>query len=84
VNENANAPHPPRWADGTYSIEGAAAAVGVTLGTVYKWVRQGRIKGQQLAKGMPWKLLLTQAQIASLQTYVKRVRRIKRSTTEAV
>ncbi len=84
VSETGNAPHPPRWADGTYSIEGAAAAIGVTLGTVYKWVRQGRVKGQQLAKGMPWKLSLTQAQIASLQTYVKRVRRIKRSTTEAV
>jgi hypothetical protein len=84
VKESGNNPQPPRWADGTYSIAGAAATVGVTLGTVYKWVREGRVKAQQLAKGMPWKLALTDAQITSLQTYIKRVRRIKRSTTEAV
>ncbi len=82
VKENAKDPHPPRWADGTYSIEGAAAAVGVTVGTVYKWVRQGRVKGQQLAKGMPWKLSLTKADIVSLRAYIKQVRRIKRSTME--
>jgi DNA invertase Pin-like site-specific DNA recombinase len=84
VKESGNDPHPPRWADGTYSIDGAAVAVGVTLGTVYKWIRQGRVQGQQRAKGMPWKLPLTKAEIASLQTYVNRVRRIKRSKTEAV
>jgi DNA invertase Pin-like site-specific DNA recombinase len=83
VKESGNHPHPPRWADGSYSIGGAAAAVGVALGTVYKWVRQGRIMGQQLAKGMPWKLSLTQAEIASLQTYIQGTRRIKRSIMEA-
>jgi hypothetical protein len=33
---------------------------------------------------MPWKLPLTEAQIASLKEYVHRVRRIKRSKKEAV
>lgn len=81
--EAGNHHHPPQWSDGTYSIAGVAEAVGVTVGTVFKWVRQARIQGQQLAKGMPWKISLTEGQILSLQHYVKRVRRVKRSTREA-
>jgi len=81
--EVSTGPHPLRWADGTYSIAGAADAIGVTLGTVYLWVRQGRIQGQQISKGMPWKLILSEDDIVTLQTYVKRVRRIKRSNREA-
>jgi len=77
-------PHPLRWVDGTYSIAGAASAIGVTLGTVYQWVRQGRIQGQQISKGMPWKLSLSEDDIVTLQIYVKRVRRIKRSNREAL
>ena len=76
--------HPLRWADGTYSVAGAARVIGVTLGTVYQWVRQGRIQGQQISKGMPWKLALTDDNIIALQNYVKRVRRIKRSNREAL
>lgn len=79
VKENAQEPNPPRWADGTYSVEGLAQAVDVSLWTVYRWVRTGRIKGQQPAKGMPWKLSLTEAQIASLRVYAQRVRRTKQS-----
>ena len=79
VKENAQEHNPPRWADGTYSVEGVAQAVDVSLWTVYRWVRTGRIKGQQLAKGMPWKLSLTEAQIASLRVYAQRVRRTKQS-----
>jgi hypothetical protein len=60
-------PHPPRWPDGAYSVEGAAAAVGVRMGTVYTWVRTGRIPGAQITKGMPWKLPLTEAQLLSLK-----------------
>ena len=75
--------HPLRWADGAYSIAGAASAIGVTPGTVYQWVRQGSIQGQQIGKGMPWKLSLSEQDIVALQTYVERVRRIKRSDREA-
>ena len=75
AKENGKDHNPLRWSDGTYSVEGVAAAIGVTLGTVYKWVRTGLVKGQQLVKGMSWKVLLSEAEIASLQAYVKCVRR---------
>ncbi|MEE4378815.1 MAG: recombinase family protein [Candidatus Competibacteraceae bacterium] len=76
-------PNPPRWRDGTYSISGAADRIGVTHGTVYKWVRQGRIQGQQPTKGAPWKIPLTDSEVLSLRDYAKRVRRVKRSIEEA-
>ena len=84
VKINGTAHNPPRWPDGTYSVEGVAAAVGVRMGTVYTWVRTGRIPGVQITKGMPWKLPLTEAQLASLTEDVHRVRRIKRSKKEVV
>lgn len=84
AKENGNEDSPPQWADGTYSVVGVAEAVGVIPGTVYKWLQRGRIKGQQLATGMPWKIALTLSEIASLRDYVQRVRRIKRSKMEAV
>lgn len=80
--ETSMGPHPLCWADGTYSIVGAATAIGVTLGTVYQWVREGRLQGCQVAKGMPWKLTLSEGNIVDLQQYVKCVRRSKRSTME--
>jgi DNA invertase Pin-like site-specific DNA recombinase len=84
VKENGKAPNPLRWRDGTYSIEGIAALVGVTPGTVYNWVRAGRVAGQQLAKGMSWKISLTEQDLISLQQYVNRVRCTKRFKMEAV
>jgi DNA invertase Pin-like site-specific DNA recombinase len=84
VKINGTAHNPPRWPDGTYSVAGVAAAVGVQMGTVYTWVRTGRISGAQITKGMPWKLSLTEAQLSALKEYVHRVRRIKRSKKEVV
>jgi hypothetical protein len=84
VKENGKDYNPLRWREGTYSVAGAAKAVGVTLGTGYKWVRRGQIKGHQLTKGMPWKLSLTEDAITSLREDVNRVRRTKQSTMEAV
>jgi hypothetical protein len=84
VHSTGTAPNPLRWPDGTYAVEGGAAAVGGGMGTVYPWVRTGRIPGGQLTKGMPWKLPLTEEQIASLREYVHRGRRMKRSKKEAV
>ena len=78
---NGTAPNPPRWADGTYSVEGAAAAIGVFPGTIYQWLRRGRLVGQQLAKGLPWQISLTEAQIAELKAYVQRVRRLKKEAS---
>lgn len=84
AKENGNQDNPPQWADGTYSVVGVAEAVGVIPGTVYKWLQRGRLKGQQVATGMPWKIALTLPEIASLRDYVQRVRRIKRPKMEAV
>jgi hypothetical protein len=84
LKENGNDLHSLRWTDGTYSIAEVAPVIGVANGTVYKGLPQGRIQDQQSAKGMPWKLLLTEKEIVSLQQYVKPLRRIKRSKTEAV
>ncbi len=83
IKENGKECNPLRWKDGTYSVEGVAQAVGVIPGTVYKWVREGRIEGGQLAKGTAWKIALTDAQIMALCEYVRRVRRIKQSQKEA-
>ena len=84
AKENGNQDNPLQWADGTYSVAGVAEAVGVIPGTVYKWLQRGRLRGQQVATGMPWKIALTLPEIASLRDSVQRVRRMKRSKMEAV
>jgi len=72
--------NPLRWPDGTYSVQGAAAALGTTAQTVFKWLRRGRLTGRQLAKGQPWQITLHDEQIAPLAA---QVRRTSRSTKEA-
>lgn len=74
----ANGPHPLQWEDGTYSVEGAAKAVGVLIGTIHKWLRNRRLTGYQLHKGAPWHIALTAEQITELQDYVLCVRRSRR------
>lgn len=69
--------HPPRWPDRTYSVQGAAQVLGVFPGTVYKWLKTGRLEGTQLRPGVPWKITLTPDKIASLKLYLQRVRRTR-------
>lgn len=83
AKEKGKEHRPARWPDGSYSAEGAAACIGVTVGAIYKWIRTGRIAGQQQARGMPWKLALSEDNIMALKEYVQRVRRINRSRKEA-
>lgn len=66
--------HPLRWGDGTYSVEGAAQALGVFPGTVYKWLKTGRLEGYQLRKGTPWKITLTAEKVATMQEYLRQAR----------
>jgi DNA invertase Pin-like site-specific DNA recombinase len=75
VNPSSN---PARWPDGAYSIESAAAAIGVYPGTIYLWLRRGILRGEQIAKGLPWKIHLTEEQIAVLRARVARTRRLPR------
>lgn len=58
--------NPPRWPDGSYSIQGAATALGVTEQTVFKWLKRGKLQGRQLKKGQPWQVDLTLQQIKAL------------------
>jgi DNA invertase Pin-like site-specific DNA recombinase len=76
-----NGENPLRWEDGTYSVEGAAVVIGVFPGTIYKWLKTDLLQGYQLAKGMPWKIPLTEEQIASLKDYLERVRRSKKEAS---
>ena len=59
VKINGKEANPRRWPDGTYSVQGAAEALSITPQTVFKWLQKGRLSGQQLAKGMPWKISLS-------------------------
>ena len=59
VKINGKEANPPRWPDGTYSVQGAAAAIGITPQVIFDWLRRGRLTGKQLAKGMPWQIMLT-------------------------
>ena len=80
VKINGKEANPPRWPDGTYSVQGAAAAIGITPQIIFDWLRRGRLSGKQLAKGMPWQIMLTPERATELRA---KVRRTKRSRTEA-
>ena len=71
VKINGDAANPPRWPDGSYSIQGAAAALGITAQTVFDWLRNGRLTGRQLAKGQPWQIFLSDDQISTLRAQVR-------------
>ena len=80
VKINGVAANPSRWPDGSYSVQGAAVALGMTAQTVFKWMRKGRLTGRQLTKGQPWQIILPDEQIPSLAAQVRRTRQ---STKEA-
>ena len=77
VKINGKEPNPPRWSDGTYSVQGAAAAIGITPQVIFDWLRKGRLSGKQLAKGMPWQIMLTPEQAIELRATVRRTNRSK-------
>jgi hypothetical protein len=77
VKINGTEHNPPQWLDGTYSVQGAAAALSVSTQTVFKWLQKGRLSGRQLARGMPWQITLSNPQIAELRTQVRRTHRSK-------
>lgn len=72
VKINGKGHNPRQWPDGTYSIHGAAQALSISPQTVFKWLQKGRLSGQQLAKGMPWQIDLSNTQIVELRTQVRR------------
>ena len=74
-------PKPPVWATGTppadataYSVAGAAQALSVFPGTIYKWLRMGRLRGEQRKKNRQWIIYLNAEEVARLRAYAERVR----------
>jgi len=80
VKINGEEANPPQWPDGSYSVQGAAALLGITPQTIFDWLRKGWLRGQQLARGMPWQISLSPQQAEALRG---RVRRTNRSNGEA-
>jgi uncharacterized protein YndB with AHSA1/START domain len=70
---------PPRcWRDGSYTLRGAAEVLGVHPRTVHTWIDRGRVETQQAYPGGPLKIILSEARIQELRTYVAHVRRPRR------
>ena len=72
VKINGKDPNPAQWADGSYSVYGAAVILGMTPQTVFKWIRKGLLKGRQLRKGMPWQIDVKDEEIEPLKARVQR------------
>ena len=78
VKINGKEHNPAQWEDGSYSVQGAAARLGVFPGTIHHWLKVGKLTGSQLAKGMPWKVYLTEEDMTWLQEWLRRARRLRR------
>jgi len=78
VKINGKEHNPAQWEDGTYSVDGAAARLGVFPGTIHTWLKGGKLTGYQLAKGMPWKVYLTEEDMTRLQDWLRRARRLRK------
>jgi DNA invertase Pin-like site-specific DNA recombinase len=81
VKINGVALNPARWSDGSFSVQGAAAALGITSQTVFDYLERGLLSGRQLTKGQPWQIDLTDEQIDRLRTRVRRTRRSKKEAS---
>jgi DNA invertase Pin-like site-specific DNA recombinase len=69
--------NPARWPDGSYSVQGAAAALRVTSQTIFDWLRRGRLSGRQKEPGQPWQIDLAPEKIRALRSLVRRTKRSK-------
>jgi hypothetical protein len=78
VKLNGTAANPQRWPDGSYSVQGAAEILGITSQTIFDWLRKGWLSGQQLAKGMPWRISLSPKQTAEFKARVRHTSRSRR------
>jgi hypothetical protein len=77
----ARGPIPPAGSDGTYSVQGAEAALGITHQVIFDYLARGWLKGHQLAKGQPWQIDLTQDQIDILSARAQRNRRSRKQAS---
>ncbi len=80
VKINGVSANPMHWPDGSFSIQGVAAELGITSQTVFDYLARGLLAGHQLTKGQPWQIDLSDEQISRLRAHV---RHTKRSRKEA-
>lgn len=45
--------------EGPFTADEAARELGVTMGTVHRWLREGVLAGEQLTPGAPWRIVLS-------------------------
>jgi DNA invertase Pin-like site-specific DNA recombinase len=81
VKINGIAANPTRWSDGSFSVQGAAAALGVTPQTILKYLADGLLIGRQLVKGQPWQINLTDDQIRDLRGRLHRIRQSRKKAS---
>ena len=81
VKLNPTGANPPRWPDGSYSVQGAAAAIGVTPQAIFDYLANGLLTGRQLTKGQPWQIDLTDDKLSQLQQRLLRTRRSRRKAS---
>jgi hypothetical protein len=81
VKLNPTGVNPPRWPDGSYSVQGAAAAIGVTPQAIFDYLANGLLTGKQITKGQPWQIDLTTEQLCYLQQRLLRTRRSRRKAS---
>jgi DNA invertase Pin-like site-specific DNA recombinase len=79
VKLNPTGTSPAQWPDGSYSVHGAAAAIGLYPNTIFSYLAKGLITGRQKSKGAPWQIDLTAEQIARLQQRLVRTRRSRKA-----
>jgi len=85
VKLNNNQQNPAQWEDGSYSVEGAAAKLGVSQDTIFTWLKTGRLKGEHLGRSMPWQIYVTEEDERRLDAWLRcQGRRTKRSKREAL
>lgn len=81
VKINGTTMNPRRWPDGTYSVQGAAEVLGITSQTIFDWLRKGWLSGHQLAKGMPWQIMLSDVQAMELRSRIRHTNTSKREAS---
>ncbi|GLV55993.1 hypothetical protein KDH_28370 [Dictyobacter sp. S3.2.2.5] len=85
VKLNKNQHNLAQWEDGSYSVEGAAAKLDVGQDTIFNWLKTGRLKGEHLARSMPWKIYMTEDDERRLHEWLRRQgRRTRQSKREAL
>ena len=81
VKINGVGANPSRWPDGRFSVQGAAATLGITPQTVFHYLARGLLAGHQLTKGQPWQINLTDEQVDRLRARLQRTRRSKKEAS---